>query len=56
MNIGFMSVAPLEENQRPQGAENEALMILGVDKPVDSKTIQELIASQGILEASVVQL
>lgn len=56
VNIGFMSVAPLEENQRPQGAENEALMILGVDKPVDSKTIQELIASQGILEASVVQL
>ncbi|OAK96624.1 phosphoglycerate dehydrogenase [Phaeosphaeriaceae sp. SRC1lsM3a] len=60
VNIKFMNVAPLdeevEERQNGQGKEgnNEALMILGVDKPVGEDVQKALIGPEGVLEASVV--
>jgi D-3-phosphoglycerate dehydrogenase len=59
VNIKFMNVAPLDEEA--QGAEDgegegskEALMILGVDKPVGEDVLKRLIGDEGVLEASVV--
>jgi D-3-phosphoglycerate dehydrogenase len=65
VNIKFMNVAPLdeevEERQNELNAENgdtggnqEALMILGVDKPVGEDVLKRLIGEEGVLEASVV--
>lgn len=60
VNINFMNVAPLdeevEERQNGEGKEgnNEALMILGVDKPVGEDVQKALIGPEGVLEASVV--
>ncbi|KAH9879545.1 hypothetical protein IAQ61_001363 [Plenodomus lingam] len=59
VNIKFMSVAPLDEEieERQNGEErgsNEALMILGVDRPVDETVQKALIGPEGVLEASVV--
>jgi D-3-phosphoglycerate dehydrogenase len=60
VNIKFMNVAPLdeeiEERQNGKGKEgsNEALMILGVDKPVGEDVQKALIGPDGVLEASVV--
>jgi D-3-phosphoglycerate dehydrogenase len=60
VNIKFMNVAPLdeeiEERQNGEGKEgsNEALMILGVDKPVGEDVQKALIGPDGVLEASVV--
>jgi D-3-phosphoglycerate dehydrogenase len=60
VNIKFMNVAPLdeeiEERQNGEGKEgnNEALMILGVDKPVGEDVQRALIGPDGVLEASVV--
>jgi D-3-phosphoglycerate dehydrogenase len=58
VNIKFMSVAPLyEDMEGKDGAEqNEALMILGVDKPVGDDVVKGLITSEGALEVSVVTL
>lgn len=61
VNINFMSVAPLEKglemlvSSGPNG-DSEALMILGVDKPVAKEVVEELAAEGGILETSVVNL
>ncbi|KAF1850282.1 phosphoglycerate dehydrogenase [Cucurbitaria berberidis CBS 394.84] len=61
VNIKFMNVAPLHEeaeerqNENGEAAENnEALMILGVDKPVGEDVLKALIGPEGVLEASVV--
>ncbi|KAF1911969.1 D-isomer specific 2-hydroxyacid dehydrogenase [Ampelomyces quisqualis] len=60
VNITFMSVAPLDEeieerqNGEGKGGNNEALMILGVDKPVSEDVQRALIGPEGVLEASVV--
>ncbi|KAF1831653.1 phosphoglycerate dehydrogenase [Decorospora gaudefroyi] len=65
VNIKFMNVAPLDEeleerqNEQNGGGETgegnkEALMILGVDKPVGEDVLKRLIAEEGVLEASVV--
>ncbi|KAH7397287.1 D-isomer specific 2-hydroxyacid dehydrogenase [Pyrenochaeta sp. MPI-SDFR-AT-0127] len=61
VNIKFMNVAPLdeevEERQNENGqtkGSNEALMILGVDKPVGEDVQKALIGPEGVLEASVV--
>jgi D-3-phosphoglycerate dehydrogenase len=68
VNIKFMNVAPLDEeveerlnerNERNGEGEaavgsKEALMILGVDKPVGEDVVKRLIGEEGVLEASVV--
>ncbi|KAJ4377966.1 hypothetical protein N0V83_000796 [Neocucurbitaria cava] len=61
VNINFMNVAPLdeevEERQNENGetkGSNEALMILGVDKPVGEDVQKALIGPEGVLEASVI--
>lgn len=63
VNINFMNVAPLdtgddEEVANGKGTEgsNEALMILGVDRPVGEDVARALIGPEGVLEASVVTL
>jgi D-3-phosphoglycerate dehydrogenase len=57
VNIKFMNVAPLhEELEDGEGTEggNEALMILGVDKPVSEDVQKALVGPDGMLEASVI--
>ncbi|KAH8722938.1 D-isomer specific 2-hydroxyacid dehydrogenase [Phaeosphaeriaceae sp. PMI808] len=59
VNIKFMSVAPLDEDDEKQNGDeksrsNEALMILGVDKPVGEDVQKALVGPEGILEVSVV--
>ncbi|EKG12778.1 hypothetical protein MPH_10021 [Macrophomina phaseolina MS6] len=62
VNISSMIVAPLakqstgEANAPGEGGTNEALMILGVDRPVGEEVVKGLIAGEGVLEASVVTL
>ncbi|KAF2870083.1 D-isomer specific 2-hydroxyacid dehydrogenase [Massariosphaeria phaeospora] len=63
VNIRFMNVAPLYEGEgveegggEGEGKGNEALMILGVDRPVGEDVVRGLIGSEGVLEASVVTL
>jgi D-3-phosphoglycerate dehydrogenase len=57
VNIRFMNVAPLEEEVEEEGRKsNEALMILGVDRPVGEEVARALIGPEGVLEASVVTL
>ncbi|OCK80927.1 phosphoglycerate dehydrogenase [Lepidopterella palustris CBS 459.81] len=59
VNIKFMSVAPLHEDEEGREGDvegNEALMILGVDKPVGDEVMKGLIGPEGVLEASVVTL
>jgi D-3-phosphoglycerate dehydrogenase len=57
VNIRFMNVAPLEEEVEEEGKKsNEALMILGVDRPVGEDVAKALIGPEGVLEASVVTL
>jgi D-3-phosphoglycerate dehydrogenase len=57
VNIRFMNVAPLEEEVEEGGKKsNEALMILGVDRPVGEDVAKALIGPEGVLEASVVTL
>ena len=60
VNIKFMNVAPLdvdEETEMVDGKRsNEALMILGVDRPVGEDVARALIGPEGVLEASVVTL
>lgn len=56
VNIKFMNVAPLyEEVEGTEGDKaNEALMILGVDRPVGEDVLKGLVGGEGLLEASVV--
>ncbi|KAL1596957.1 hypothetical protein SLS59_007700 [Nothophoma quercina] len=61
VNINFMNVAPLDVDEeieaQANGKEsNEALMILGVDRPVGEDVAKALIGPEGVLEASVVTL
>jgi D-3-phosphoglycerate dehydrogenase len=57
VNIKFMNVAPLHEDVEEETVDSqEALMILGVDKPVGEDVVKGLIAEEGVLEASVVTL
>jgi D-3-phosphoglycerate dehydrogenase len=64
VNINFMNVAPLDDEfdgDVTEGVEgekqsNEALMILGVDRPVGEDVAKALIGPEGVLEASVVTL
>lgn len=64
-----MSVAPLtkDENEppshqaasaqaEPSSKANEALMILGMDKQPDESVVKSLIESEGVLDASVLEL
>ncbi|KAF2825308.1 phosphoglycerate dehydrogenase [Ophiobolus disseminans] len=59
VNIKFMNVAPLyeeagEEEGKDGEAASEALMILGVDRPVGEDVRKALVGPDGMLEASVV--
>ncbi|KAF2494712.1 phosphoglycerate dehydrogenase [Lophium mytilinum] len=59
VNIKFMNVAPLhedEEDREGDASGQEALMILGVDRPVGDDVVKGLISDQGVLEVSVVTL
>ena len=71
VNIRFMSVAPIDKPETVQSdlakvdsvietngvsKENEALMILGVDRAVDEDVRTSLIGEDGVLEAGVVVL
>lgn len=58
VNIGFMSVAPVELGfGGKESRENEALMILGLDRMVQKDVMDELLGEgTGILEASLVTL
>jgi D-3-phosphoglycerate dehydrogenase len=64
VNIRFMNVAPLDVDDEGvvsgKGVDgkdsNEALMILGVDRPVGEDVARALIGPEGVLEASVVTL
>ena len=55
VNINYMSVAPVHVDGRATDA-GEALMILGVDRPVTDETVRELICNDGVLEATLVSL
>lgn len=58
VNIRFMNVAPLHEEEYREGdvEGNEALMILGMDRPVGDDVVKGLISAEGVLEASLVTL
>lgn len=66
VNIRSMSVAPIDDGGRSaasdgangsaQKGENEALMILGVDRAVDESVRKELLSEEGVLEAGMVAL
>lgn len=59
VNIRFMNVAPLHDELEGQPGDvegHEALMILGVDKPVSEDVVKGLTGQEGVLEASVVTL
>lgn len=62
INIRYMQVAGLDEaarsghNTPPTQKDNEALMILGVDGEVDTKVLDGLRKSEGVLDVSLVQL
>jgi D-3-phosphoglycerate dehydrogenase / 2-oxoglutarate reductase len=55
VNINYMSVAPVHVEGKAAD-EGEALMILGVDKPVSDDTVKGLICENGVLEATLVNL
>jgi D-3-phosphoglycerate dehydrogenase len=66
VNIRFMTVAPIETNgdsdadeAEQNGTEKhspEALMILGVDRPVEEEVRKSLVGGDGVLEVRVVVL
>ncbi|KAF7190131.1 D-3-phosphoglycerate dehydrogenase 2, chloroplastic [Pseudocercospora fuligena] len=70
VNIKFMSVAPIDVGQQNASAtgntqtagpdghapENEALMILGVDRAIDDAVKQDLLGESGMFEVGVVTL
>jgi len=49
-------VAPLQKEAEGNGHQNEALMILGIDKKVGEETIKGLVCAEGVLEARAVTL
>jgi D-3-phosphoglycerate dehydrogenase len=55
VNINYMSVAPVHVQGKATDA-GEALMILGVDRPVTDETVKGLICNDGVLEATLVNL
>ena len=65
VNIRFMSVAPMETNgdgsdeerqRRGSEAQQEALMILGIDHAVDEDVRKSLVGGDGVVEAELVVL
>ncbi|WPG98517.1 Hypothetical protein R9X50_00130800 [Acrodontium crateriforme] len=60
VNIRSMSVAPIDSHADgdavQNGKENEALMILSVDRAVDEDVRKSLLGDDGVVEASVVVL
>ncbi|EHK24910.1 uncharacterized protein TRIVIDRAFT_84807 [Trichoderma virens Gv29-8] len=61
INIRFMQVASLDEDSKQAETdavrrENEALMILGIDRPVDEEVMEGLRRSEGVLDVVLVQL
>lgn len=64
VNIRFMSVAPIDDAGQDgvgamngtQTGENEALMILGIDRAVEESVTKELLSEEGVLEAGMVVL
>jgi D-3-phosphoglycerate dehydrogenase len=66
VNIRFMSVAPIddgklsgaadEEKAESAGEENEALMILGVDRAIDEAVKKDLLSESGMFEVGMVVL
>lgn len=70
INIQFMQVASLDKRSRsklgttqapqgtvsPEAQDNEALMILGVDGPMNNDVLDELRKSEGVLDVSLVRL
>ena len=69
VNIRFMTVAPIDHSEGAgnlqvdgstsnviNGKENEALMILGVDRPVDEDVRKAVLSQDGVLEAGVILL
>ena len=55
VNINYMSVAPVHVQGKAADA-GEALMILGVDRPVSDDTVKGLLCDAGVLEATLVSL
>ena len=55
VNINYMSVAPVHVQGKAADA-GEALMILGVDRPVSEDTVKGLLCDAGVLEATLVSL
>ncbi|CAH0052751.1 unnamed protein product [Clonostachys solani] len=64
ININSMQVASLdpgrpesrEARKRGATADNEALMILGVEGPVNGQVVEDLRRSEGVLDVSIVRL
>jgi D-3-phosphoglycerate dehydrogenase len=64
VNINFMTVAPVskafdagtQKSDDTPALKNEALMILGVDKPVDDTVANTLMQEDGVLSVSLVSL
>ena len=62
VNIKFMSVAPIESGAgsdgrtSPDGQQNEALMILGVDRAIDDAVKKDILSEEGMFEVGVVAL
>jgi D-3-phosphoglycerate dehydrogenase len=64
VNINFMTVAPVskafdaatQKSDDTPALKNEALMILGVDKPVDDTVAKTLMQEDGVLSVSLVSL
>lgn len=57
VNIGFMNVAPIQQMEGEATTKsNEALMILGVDRPVEKGVIDVLVAEQGVFDARYIVL
>lgn len=55
VNINNMTVAPILSDGGGE-ASKEALMILGVDRPVDDDVVKSLVGGEGLLEAGMVVL
>jgi D-3-phosphoglycerate dehydrogenase / 2-oxoglutarate reductase len=55
VNINFMSVAQVDKDELSRH-KSEALMILGIDRPVSEETVKGLICDEGVLDASVVTI
>ena len=56
VNINFMMVAPRQGSELEEREEDEALMILGVDREIEATTVEALKGIEGILDVSLVSL